>query len=169
VTGVVVWFTGLPASGKSTLALAVRSALKDSGVLPCLLDGDVVRHLLAPLLDYSPRGRRAFYAALAALAAELARQGLTVLVPATAHERAFRHQARSLAPQFIEVWVSTPLEECRRRDPKGLYAAADERGSLPGIGVPYEAPDDPAVRAQGGEDPQALAQILALLQSSSER
>jgi adenylylsulfate kinase len=165
VTGAVVWFTGLPASGKSTLALAVRRALKQTGVLPCLLDGDVVRNLLAPSLGYSPAARTAFYSALTGLAAELAHQGLTVLVAATAHERAFRSRARSLSPRFIEVWISTPLEECRRRDPKGLYAAAGghQAGSLPGVDVAYEPPEDAELVASGGEDAQAVARILSLL------
>ena len=78
---------------------------------------------------------------LARLAAELARQGLIVLVPATAHLLAYREHARRLAPRFLEVWVTTPLEECRRRDPKGLYAGADRLpGHMPGVDLPYEAP-----------------------------
>ncbi|HVJ17133.1 MAG TPA: adenylyl-sulfate kinase, partial [Polyangiaceae bacterium] len=144
MTGVVVWFTGLPASGKSTLARVVQTRLRERGEPPCVLDGDVMRHLLAPLLGYSDHERDLFYEALAGFAAELASQGLTVLVPATAHRRAYRRRARELAPRFVEVWVTTPLADCRARDDKGLYAAAmaaDSPGTLPGVGQPYDAPE----------------------------
>jgi adenylylsulfate kinase len=164
MSGAVVWFTGLPASGKSTLACEVQRRLHERGVMPCLLDSDVVRTVLAPLLGYSAQARTTFYTALAGLAAELARQGLTVLVAATAHQREYRLRARELAPRFIEVWVTTPLDECQKRDVKGLYAAAAASpGTLPGVGVAYEAPAQAEVLAAGGRDEQAVARLLALL------
>ncbi len=170
MTGVVVWFTGLPASGKSTLAEEVHRRLRERGATACLLDGDVVRRLLAPLLGYSDEARAAFYAALAGLSAELARQGLTVLVAATAHLREYRRRARELAPRFIEVWVTTELEECRKRDPKGLYAAASLKpGTLPGVDLAYEAPTQAEVRATGGQDVQAVERVLALLEAGAGR
>jgi adenylylsulfate kinase len=165
MSGVVVWFTGLPSSGKSTLAREVQSRLREHGELPCLLDSDVTRRLLAPLLGYSERERDTFYEALAGLAAELAQQGLTVLVAATAARRAHRRRARELAPRFVEVWVTTPLAECQARDDKGLYAAAAAGpGTLPGIGQPYESPEHAEVEASGGRDAQALQRLLALLE-----
>jgi adenylylsulfate kinase len=164
MTGVVVWFTGLPSSGKSTLARGVQTYLRERGALPCLLDGDVLRQLLSPLLGYSHHERDAYYEALAGLAAELASQGLTVLVAATAHRRAYRRRARQLAPRFVEVWVTTPLADCQARDDKGLYAAAAAgHGNLPGIGQPYESPEHAEIRATGGRDAQATERLLAML------
>lgn len=166
MSGVVVWFTGLPASGKTTLAGELQTHLRERGELSCVLDGDVVRGLLAPLVAYSDRERDAFYAALAGLAAELARQGLTVLVPATAHRRAYRRRARELAPRFVEVWVTTPLADCQAHDEKGLYAAAlTNPGTLPGLGQPYEVPEHAEIHADGGHDGDAIARITRLLAS----
>jgi len=163
VSGVVVWFTGLPSAGKSTLARDVQRKLSERGTLSCLLDSDELRVVLASTLDYSDSARASFYRSLAGLSALLARQGLVVLVAATAHRREYRDQGRALAPRFVEVWVRTSLEECRGRDAKGLYAAAMTKpGSLPGVDVPYEAPEHPDVSASGGEDAWALEQILAL-------
>lgn len=166
MSGVVVWFTGLPASGKSTLARELQTHLRERGQLTCVLDGDVVRGLLAPLVGYSDRERDAFYATLAGLAAELARQGITVLVPATAHRRAYRQRARELAPRFVEVWVTTPLADCQAHDDKGLYAAAlTSPGSLPGVGKPYEVPEHAEIQASGGRDGEAIERIAKLLAS----
>jgi adenylylsulfate kinase len=155
VKGVVVWITGLPASGKSTLAARVHEALAGS----VLLDGDALRALFD--LGYQPADRGRFYDILARLAALVAAQGLVVLVPATAHERRYRERARRLAPRFLEVFVRTPLAECRKRDPKGLYAR-DVPG-LPGLGVAYEEPTEPDVVAVGGRDEAAARRILALV------
>lgn len=165
MSGVVVWFTGLPSSGKSTLAREVQTRLRAGGSLPCVLDSDALRRLLSPRLGYSDHERDAFYEAVAGLAAELASQGLTVLVAATAHRRAYRQRARELAPHFIEVWVTTPLAECQARDDKGLYAAAGAApGALPGVGQPYEPPERAEIQAAGGQDNQATERLVALLQ-----
>ncbi len=141
--GAVVWFTGLPSSGKSTLAEKVRAALRHEGHMALRLDGDEVRGALVPTPGHWPAERDAFYETLARLAALLARQGAVVLVAATAHRRAHRERARQLAPRFIEVYVATPLEECERRDAKGLYALAraGKAPLLPGVGIAYEAPE----------------------------
>lgn len=170
MTGVVVWFTGLPSSGKSKLARAVRERLETAGQACCLLDGDVMRRLLFPELGYAEPERAAFYAKLAALAAELARQNLAVLVPATAAKSQYRQHARQLAPRFVEVWVTTPLEECERRDDKGLYAAARAApaSSLPGVGLTYEPPTAAEVRASGGDDDAAARRIVALCAGSPQ-
>lgn len=164
MTGSVVWFTGLPASGKTTLGMAVAARLKRLGSPVCLLDGDVMRSVLSPKLGYSDEERAEFYATLARLAGQLAKQGLVVLVAATANLRAYREHARELAPRFVEVWVATPLEECRRRDHKGLYAVADDLpGHLPGVGRPYEAPLQADVQATGGDDAEAVERVLRLV------
>jgi adenylylsulfate kinase len=161
-TGAVVWITGPPASGKSTLATAIQRALARRLQPCCVLDGDEVRAAIVPPHGYTPAERDCFYQTLARLAALLARQGLAVLVAATSHRRAHREQARALAPQLIEVYMRVPPEECERRDPKGLYTAAraGALSGLPGADIAYEAPTAPDVIARGGDDPEAVAQIL---------
>jgi len=156
VTGVVCWFTGLPSSGKTTLARAV--AAQAPGAV--LLDGDEVRAALRPAPAYDEASREAFYETLARLAATLAAQGHVVLVPATAHRRGFRALARRLAPRFVEVFVDTPPEECRRRDAKGLYARGEAQA--PGVGVTYEPPDAPDVVVRPG-DADGVERVVAAL------
>jgi len=161
-TGVVVWLTGLPSSGKTTLAERAFAALRAEGRAACVLDGDVVRAAVHPAPGYGPAARDDQYATLADLAALLARQDLVVLVSATAHRRAWRERARAVAPRFIEVHVQTSIEECAARDAKGLYARAraGEVVGLPGVDVDYEAPGSPEIVAQGGLDDAALTRLL---------
>jgi adenylylsulfate kinase len=163
--GVVVWITGLPSSGKSTLARVLGEKLERAGKPVCILDGDDVRKAVAPALAYTAEQRSAFYESLARLAALVATQGFVVVVPATANRRSFRERARELSPDFIEVWVDTPAEECVRRDAKGLYAAHQNGRTteLPGRGAEYEAPLSPDVVAHGGEDSAALADLVERL------
>jgi adenylylsulfate kinase len=163
--GVVIWLTGLPSSGKSTLARRVAARLCADGRPPVLLDGDDVRACLVPTPGYDEMGRGDFYESLARLAALLARQGFVVLVPATAHRRLFRQRARLLAPRFLEVLVDTGIEACEGRDPRGLWARAraGDVTALPGTGVAYEPPEHPDVVASGGHDEAALAAIVARL------
>lgn len=159
--GTVVWFTGLPASGKTTLATRVRAVLVD----PCvLLDSDEVRDALGAT-GYAGDERDAFYHALGGLAALLARQGFVVLVAATAPRRAHRDHARAHAPRFVEVWVNADAAECAARDVKGLYAKAGrgEAPDLPGVGAPYEPPRAPDVIAGGGDDLAAVDAIVAAI------
>lgn len=158
--GVVVWFTGLPRSGKSTLAGASAERLAAGGRRPVLLDGDELRAALVPQPGYDAQARDDFYQTLAQLAALIARQGHVVIVAATAHRRTYRDAARALAPGFVEVHVAAPLADCMARDPHGLYRS-DARASLPGVGVAYEPPIAPDVVAQGGSDGAALDAVLA--------
>jgi adenylylsulfate kinase len=163
-SGCVVWLTGRPSSGKSTLARRVLEELRTRARPACVLDGDAVRKTLVPQPGYDDAARDAFYATLGNLAALLAGQGLVVLVPATAHRRSYRERARSVAPRFIEVYVDTPPEEAARRDSKGLYAAAKrgEVSDLPGADLAYEPPELFDVRVSGGKDPEAVERIVAL-------
>lgn len=155
--GAVVWLTGLPASGKSTLATKLAERVRAAGREPIILDGDAVREILVPRLGYDDEGRDAFYRTLGGIASLVAHQGAIVLVPATAHRRAWRDLARSRAPRFVEVHVATPLEECRRRDPKQLYA----RGT--GAEAGYEPPVRAEVTARPDDDEAAIAAVLAQL------
>ncbi len=156
----IVWITGLPSSGKSTLAERLRERLVADQRSAIVLDGDDVRHALG-IHGYEAAARDDFYRALAELSALIARQGPIVIVAATAPSRAHRELARTLSSSFVEVFVDTPLDECTRRDTKGLYAAA-RRGdvsTLPGGGAAYEPPLAPDVIAHGGQDEVAVAAI----------
>jgi adenylylsulfate kinase len=167
--GCLVWITGLPSAGKSTLAKLVSERLRAIGTACCLLDGDGVRAALAPALDYDERGRDRFYESLANLGVLLAGQGLAVIVAATASRRSYRERARRNADRYLEVWVDVPLEECRRRDSKGLYAAfaAGKARDVPGEDAIYEPPPAPDVVARGGNDDAALAALVRLLSAQS--
>lgn len=160
--GAVVWFTGLPASGKSTLAAAIAERLRVLGREPLILDSDVVRAAVAAD-GHDAAERDRFYRALGALANAAAGQGLIVLVPATAHRQAWRDAARAAAPRFVEVYLATSLAACRRRDPKGLYAAAGLGSTLPGVGVAYEPPPAPEVVIDGSDRGDRAAAVEAVL------
>lgn len=140
--GWALWLTGLPASGKTSIALELQRLLADRGVKPVVLDSDAVRGVLTPAPQYTEAERADFYARLALLAELLVSQGINVIVAATANRRAHREFARSRLPRFIEVWVRCPVEVCRARDPKELYAraAAGEIHDFPGVDALYEPP-----------------------------
>lgn len=143
--GLIVWLTGRPASGKSTLAAATLEKLRGRVADVVWLDGDEVRASLMPELGYSDAERDTFYARLAELALEKSREHLVVLVSATAPLARHRDRARARASRFIEVFVTASERALTTRDPKGLYAAA-RRGvvdQLPGVGRPYEPPPRP--------------------------
>lgn len=170
MSGAVVWITGLPSSGKSTLAERTASALRERRLACCVLDGDAVRAALVPAPSYDPDGRSAFYETLARLAALMANQGQIALVAATANRAAYRDRARRLAPRYLEVHVDAPVEVCRARDAKGLYARAARGGlpGLPGATEPFEAPRHPDVRARGGDDAGAVEAIVAAVAGAGE-
>ncbi len=161
--GAVVWFTGLPASGKTTLAERLAGQLRAARVPAVVLDGDEVRDVLVPRPGHDLDGRDAFYRTLAGLASLLAHRGLIAIVAATAHRRGWRDAARARAPRFVEVYVATDVDECRRRDPKGLYGRDETLAALPGQGVVYEVPEHPDLIAPHGDDPRIVDAVLALL------
>jgi len=166
--GAVVWLTGLPASGKTTLATRIRERMVALGAVAVVLDSDALRPILAPELGYRPAERDEFYRRLAGLAALMAEQGCVAVVAATAPTVAQRARARSMAPRFIEVYLEVSAEECAARDPKGLYARArgGEAPDLPGGGAPYEPPEVAEVVARGGRDEGAADQVVARLLGS---
>ncbi len=145
--GWALWLTGLPASGKTTLARTLRRKLAEQGVECVILDSDEVRRVLTPNPTYSSEERDRFYRGLVDLAWLLTRYGVNVIIAATATWRTYRQAARQILHPFAEVYVRCPLEVCKKRDPKGLYARAEAREitNLPGVGVPYEEPERPAV------------------------
>jgi|SRR6187551_1515651 len=165
MNGVIVWFTGLPSSGKSRLARRVRDRLAGECKPCCLLDGDRVRDLLHPRPGYSSADRDDFYLTLGGLALELAQQELIVVVSATANRKQYRDRIRAQAPRFIEVWMTAALEECRIRDAKRLYAqfASGQVHGIPGEDAVYEAPEFAEFTANGGDDDAALSRIVHAL------
>ena len=145
-----IWFTGLPGSGKSTIANALERRLLAEGRHTYLLDGDNVRHGLNRDLGFTEADRVENIRRVAEVARLMVDAGLVVIVSFISPFRAERRMARRLfgAGEFLEVFVDTPLEECERRDPKGLYAKA-RRGELKnftGIDSGYERPDAAEVR-----------------------
>ena len=140
--GFALWLTGLPASGKTTLAHALRAQLAAAGTPAVVLDGDELRGMLTPEPRYTAAERDWLYGVIADLATWLCRSGVNVLIAATANRRAYRDRARAQIDRFAEVYVRCAAAICRARDPKGLYrqAAAGTMDSLPGVGAAYEPP-----------------------------
>jgi adenylyl-sulfate kinase len=143
--GWTIWLTGLPASGKTTLARAIQARLRQYGIVAALLDSDTMRTILSPTSDYSAGGRAAFYRQLTDLTAHLTADGVNVIIAATANRRSYRQRAREQLHPFTEVWVRCALDVCRARDPKHLYQRADSGmiRDLPGVDAPYEPPEAP--------------------------
>lgn len=142
--GFVVWLTGLSGAGKSTITEALAPELRAAGRKVEVLDGDVVRTHLSKGLGFTREDRDLNVARIAFVAHLLARNGVAVIVAAVSPYRGARHDARRLIGDFIEVHVAPPLEECIRRDTKGLYgkALAGEISQFTGVSDPYEPPDD---------------------------
>lgn len=147
-SAVAIWLTGLPASGKSTIASALKPQLEKLELSVEVLESDAVRRILTPMPTYSPAERDLFYRALAFMGARLVAHGVTVIFDATANRRAYRDFARSLIPTFIEVSVECPLATCMQHDYKGTYQRGQrgESATVPGLQDPYEAPLNPDVR-----------------------
>ncbi|SHW61880.1 sulfate adenylyltransferase subunit 1 / adenylylsulfate kinase [Mycobacteroides abscessus subsp. abscessus] len=169
--GATIWFTGLPASGKSTLAVAVERALVETGQVAYLLDGDNIRHGLSDDLGFSAGDRAENIRRVGHLARLLADSGVVALASLVSPLKSDRDTARELSTvaklPFIEVYVSTPRTECEKRDPKGLYARAKagELRGLTGVDAPYEPPENPdlVVDTTGADIDKLVAQVLGAL------
>jgi bifunctional enzyme CysN/CysC len=166
-----VWLTGLPGSGKSTIASALTAVLTSRGVLAYSLDGDNLRHGLNGDLGFSAQDRAENVRRVAEVARLCADAGLVVCVPVISPYRAGRAHARSIHEAsdlvFVEVFVDAPLAVCEARDPKGLYrrARAGELRGLTGVDDPYEAPTEPDLVLASAEvtPPAAAERIVAAL------
>src|SRR3954454_10397918 len=154
------WFTALPASGTSTVAAALVVRLVEAGIPAYRLDGDNLRHGLNGDLGFDQFSREENVRRAAEVARLMADAGTVVVVSLVSPYAEGRARARALHAEdglpFVEVWVSTPLEECERRDPKGLYARA-RRGEvkhMTGVDDVYEPPQHPDIEIAMGEDAQ---------------
>lgn len=160
--GFAVWFTGIPASGKSSIARELVKKMNGLGVPVVVLESDEMRRILTPGATYSSDERDRFYRALVLIGEMITRNGINVIFDATANRRAYRDHARSLIPKFIEAYVRCPIDVCMKRDPKGIYgrAAAGQAVAVPGIQTPYEPPLHPELTLDGQYLPDSSADVV---------
>ena len=147
-----LWITGLPGSGKTTLARTVARALELRGLCVTVLELDEIRKTLTPRPTYADAERDVVYRALAYMAKLLSEAGVPVIIDATAHRRAWREVGRELIPAFAEVQLLCPLDVCRAREktrqaehaPPRIYAQGGQTGAtVPGVDVAYEVSPAP--------------------------
>ena len=143
----VIWLTGIPGSGKTTLALELEKYYQQKDVPIEILDGDVIRKTLSKDLGFSPEDRKEHNRRVIFVAQILSKNGVTVIVPLISPYRETREFARKEIPNFVEVWVKASVDECIKRDPKGLYkkALTGEIKNLTGLQAPYEEPQNPEI------------------------
>jgi len=165
--GFTVWFTGLPCSGKSTLARALEQQLRSRDLPVEVLDGDEVRQRLTKGLGFSKVDRDENIRRIAYVAKLLTRVGAVAIVAAVSPYREIRDEARAEIDNFVEVSVRCSLEECMRRDVKGMYAKAlsGEIPNFTGVSDPYEPPTRPevTVETESEDVKESLAKILQTL------
>lgn len=167
--GVMVWFTGLSGSGKSTIAIALERELHKRGVLCRILDGDNIRSGINNNLGFSEADRVENIRRIAEVSKLFVDTGIVTIAAFISPNNDIREMAaRIIGPNdFLEVYVSTPLEECERRDVKGLYAKArkGEIKNFTGISAPFEAPVHPALTLDTSvlSLEESVAQLLSLV------
>lgn len=147
--GMMLWFTGLSGSGKSTVAIALERELHKRGLLCRILDGDNIRSGINNNLGFSAEDRGENIRRIAEVGRLFVDTGIITIAAFISPNNQLREMAAEIIGKgdFVEVFVSTPLEECERRDVKGLYAKA-RRGEIKnftGISAPFEAPENPAI------------------------
>ena len=164
--GFTLWFTGLSGSGKTTIAHLVGPELERRGLVVEYLDGDTVRTHLSKGLGFSKEDRDTNIERIGWVASRLTRHGAAVLVSAISPYRETRRRARELVEEFgpfVEVYVAASVEECARRDVKGLYEKAfrGEIKGFTGVDDPYEEPSAPELRIDTEEhEPDESARII---------
>lgn len=167
--GVMLWFTGLSGSGKSTVAIALERELQRRGLLCRILDGDNIRSGINANLGFSAEDRRENIRRIAEVAKLFVDTGIITIASFISPTEDLRSLARDIigAENFKEIYISTPLEECERRDVKGLYARArrGEVKNFTGISAPFEAPADPALSLDTSRlsIEESVARLLGLL------
>jgi adenylyl-sulfate kinase len=169
----IIWLTGLSGAGKSTIAEGLAAKLRESGLVPLMIDGDALREELSRDLGFSPEDRMENIRRAGAIAMIGARSGVLSICSLISPLRKERDAVRALCDKssvsFLEIYVSTPLETCEQRDPKGLYRKA-RAGLIPqftGIDSPYEPPMTPdLVLPTDRQDlEESLRQLLDLVRS----
>jgi adenylylsulfate kinase len=165
--GVTIWFTGLPSSGKSTVAFTLEHALVERGHLSYVLDGDNIRHGLNKNLGFSPEDRNENIRRIGEVAKLFSDAGALTCTSFISPYRADRDQARKIhldaGLPFIEIFVKASVELCEQRDPKGLYkkARTGELKEFTGVSAPYEEPLNPEIVLDSGAlTPQQEAQLV---------
>lgn len=152
---VTVWLTGLSGAGKSTIAFELERQLIESGYVAFVMDGDNVRHGLNRDLGFSHKDRTENIRRIAEVAKLFNEAGLIVITAFISPYRADREAARKIIgdDRFMETYLCTDIQECERRDPKGLYRKVREGGiaEFTGISAPYEAPENPILRIDTGQ------------------
>lgn len=145
--GLLIWLTGYSGAGKTTLANFVKETLTHRRYACELLDGDVIRQHLSRGLGFSKEDRCENIQRIGFVAELLCRHGVIVIVSAISPYKSARDEVRKRIPHFIEVYIKCSIEECERRDVKGLYkkAKAGELNFFTGISDPYEAPENPEI------------------------
>ncbi len=167
----VIWVTGLPGSGKSTVARDMAQILNEKGICVTVLEMDEVRKVLTPQPTYGEDERSIVYAAIAYMAKLLADQGVNVIVDATGNLKKYRDVAAKLIPEFGEIYVQCPIEICMAREasrrgghaPHDIYkkGLAGQSSTVPGLNVPYEAPEHPIVVVNTEKETKEQAAIHA--------
>ena len=170
--GIMIWFTGLSGSGKSTLAIALEGELYKQGILCRILDGDNIRSGINNNLGFSEADRTENIRRIAEVSKLFVDCGIVTIAAFISPTHAIRRMASEIIGEddFLEVYVSTPIEECERRDVKGLYAKA-RRGEIKeftGISSPFEAPEHPFISIDTSR--QSLADsVKVLLEAASPK
>lgn len=166
--GVTIWFTGLSGAGKTTICQAVEQELRLQGYKLEVLDGDIVRENLTKGLGFSKADRDENIRRIGFVSHLLTRNGVIVLVSAISPYREVREEVRQKIGNFVEVYVSAPLEVCEQRDVKGLYkrARAGEIKQFTGIDDPYEPPLNPEVDCETHQETleQSVQKVMDCLE-----
>jgi adenylylsulfate kinase len=166
--GLVIWLTGIPASGKTTTARILLDQLHAMGIKVELLDGDDIRQNLSPELGFSKEDRELNARRVTYISRLLSRNGITTIVALVSPFRSIRQHARSIiGKHFIEVWVKCSIEACSKRDVKGLYRKAYERTvtNLTGVQDSYEPPlnSEVVIDTEFHDPNECVQQIIAFL------
>jgi len=160
--GWCIWITGLPGSGKSTIANLLQEELTSLSIHAQIISVDMIRQYATPQPTYSKKERATVYGALVFTAKMLTENSVNVIIDATGNRRQFRKQARQAIPHFMEAYLKCPLEVCMQREekrknthlaPTDIYEKAmkGKASTVPGIGVPYEEPLNPEIKVDSSK------------------
>jgi adenylyl-sulfate kinase len=166
--GFTLWFTGLPCSGKTTVAEIVAPAIRARGLNVEVLDGDVVRQGLSKELGFSKRDRDIHIRRIGFVSKLLSRNGVAVIASFVSPYRVIRDELRQEIGNFVEVYVKCPVEVCIERDVKGMYkkALAGEIENFTGISDPYEEPENPEIVIETDKEPpeESAQKVMSTLE-----